>query len=122
LKRLPLCELKIDKLFVKQLFDDADDVAIAKMIIALGSSLGLAVIAEGVETEEHRDFLAKLGCYQYQGYYYGRPLPVAEFESTIGHGKEFISVRILTTAAWILKSIGIATDWRTFLDDSTKVC
>lgn len=68
LKRLPLCELKIDKLFVKQLFDDADDVAIAKMIIALGSSLGLAVIAEGVETEEHRDFLAKLGCYQYQGY------------------------------------------------------
>ena len=91
LKRLPLCELKIDKLFVKQLFDDADDVAIAKMIIALGSSLGLAVIAEGVETEEHRDFLAKLGCYQYQGYYYGRPLPVAEFESTIASWKEFIS-------------------------------
>jgi EAL domain-containing protein (putative c-di-GMP-specific phosphodiesterase class I) len=59
---------------------DPNDAAIAKTIVALGQSLGLSVIAEGVETEAHRDFLARNGCHAYQGYLFSRPLPLAEFE------------------------------------------
>jgi EAL domain-containing protein (putative c-di-GMP-specific phosphodiesterase class I) len=81
LKRLPLDELKIDQSFVRDLLTDPDDAAIARTILALGHSLGRGAIAEGVETQGQRDFLAGLGCYRYQGYFFSQPVPVACFEA-----------------------------------------
>ena len=81
LKRLPLDQLKIDQGFVRDILTDANDAAIAKMVIALAESMGLSVIAEGVEIEAQRDFLARIGCYSYQGYLIARPMPLDQFEA-----------------------------------------
>jgi diguanylate cyclase (GGDEF)-like protein len=81
LKRLPLDQLKIDQSFVRDVLTDPNDAAIARTIVALGQSLGLAVIAEGVETEGQRDFLKDSGCHAYQGYFFNRPQPLADFEA-----------------------------------------
>ena len=80
LGRLPLDELKIDRSFVENLLDDGRGGAIAQTIISLGSAMGLSVIAEGVETEEQRDFLAHLGCDSYQGFLFSAPLPAEQLE------------------------------------------
>ena len=80
LKRLPLSQLKIDRSFVRDILTDPSSAAIAQTIIALSRSLGLRVLAEGVETNDQRAALEALGCYYYQGYLYGPPMPVEEFE------------------------------------------
>lgn len=81
LKRLPISELKIDKSFVNDVLEDNNDAAIARMIIRLGQSMELRVIAEGVETAAQRDWLEAEGCLYYQGYYFCKPLAADELEN-----------------------------------------
>jgi diguanylate cyclase (GGDEF)-like protein/PAS domain S-box-containing protein len=83
LKRLPLDQLKIDQGFVRNILTDSNDAAIAKMVVALAGSLGLSVIAEGVELEAQKDFLAHLGCHACQGYLFSRPVPLAAFHAYV---------------------------------------
>ncbi len=77
LKRLPVDKLKLDQSFVRGLPSDPEDAAIARAVIALGHSLDLKILAEGIEQQEQADFLRELGCDYGQGYYFGRPQPVA---------------------------------------------
>ncbi|MCX7168707.1 MAG: EAL domain-containing protein, partial [Proteobacteria bacterium] len=80
LKRFPIDRLKIDQSFVRDIVVDTDSAAISQAIITLGHSLGLRVIAEGVETSEQLDFLCANSCDEMQGYYFSKPLPPAEFQ------------------------------------------
>ena len=86
LKRLPLDQLKIDQSFLHEALTNANDAAIVRAIVTLGQSLGMMVIAEGVETQAQRDFLVTQGCYSFQGYYFGRPAPVAALERFFQRG------------------------------------
>lgn len=80
LKKLPLYQLKIDKSFIDNIVVDSDDQSIVKTIIVMAHSLGLQVIAEGVETQAQQQLLFTQGCTQYQGYLYSKPVPIEQFE------------------------------------------
>ena len=86
LKMLPLDQIKIDQSFVRDITADPDDAAIVQAIIAMSAALGLNVIAEGVETVEQREFLELHGCYHYQGYLFGKPVTIEQFESSLTQG------------------------------------
>jgi len=83
LKKLPLDKIKIDCAFIKDIPEDEDDMAITKAIIALGKSLNLKLIAEGVETQEQKNFLMQNGCELVQGYLYSPPLPAEEIQKVL---------------------------------------
>jgi EAL domain-containing protein (putative c-di-GMP-specific phosphodiesterase class I) len=86
LKKLPLKQLKIDQSFVRDIATDSSDRKIVRTIITMASSLGIDVIAEGVETAEQRRFLLDSGCLQYQGYLFSKPNTIEEFEANLKKG------------------------------------
>ena len=83
LRRLPLTAMKIDRSLVRDLPDDREDVAIARAAVQTGHAMGLRVVAEGVETEAQRDFLAAIGCDEGQGYLFARPMPAAQLRARL---------------------------------------
>jgi diguanylate cyclase (GGDEF)-like protein/PAS domain S-box-containing protein len=83
LKRLPLDQLKIDQSFVRDLVHDNSDQAIVRTIIAMANSLNLDIIAEGVESMEQHQLLMKKGCFSFQGFLFGRPVPIGDFGSLL---------------------------------------
>ena len=84
LKRLPLDEIKIDRSFVERLVTDPNDLAIVRAIVGIARSLGLTVIAEGVETQAQHDSLLALGCARFQGYLIARPMDLAQLHEWLG--------------------------------------
>jgi diguanylate cyclase (GGDEF)-like protein len=85
LKRLPLDQLKIDQSFVRDIATDSDDKAIVLTIVTMAQSLGIHVIAEGVETNQQQQLLLDRGCFYYQGYLFGKPVPIEQFETLLRH-------------------------------------
>jgi EAL domain-containing protein (putative c-di-GMP-specific phosphodiesterase class I) len=90
LKRLPATELKIDRGFVRELTDGSEDAAIVSAIIALGKTLNLSVVAEGVETQEQQEFLTRIGCTSLQGFLLGRPGPAEALSTSSAQAVQWI--------------------------------
>lgn len=86
LKRLPLDQVKIDQSFVRELGEDTNDAAIVRAILAMSRSLGLDVIAEGVETAAQHRLLNECGCRRFQGYLFGRPMPIEDWHARVRRG------------------------------------
>ena len=86
LKRFPLNVLKIDRAFIKDLLTEPHDAAIASTIITLGKTMGLSVVAEGMECVEQANFLLSRGCRLMQGYLFARPVPAESFARFLGEG------------------------------------
>jgi len=87
LKKLPVTNLKIDREFIKDVVHNAEDASLVKTIIAIGQSLHLKIIAEGVEQEQQLNYLRKIGCDYIQGYYYSKPLPAEDFVTLLRNWK-----------------------------------
>ena len=83
MKRFAVDRLKIDRSFVRDIPQDANDVALAKSIVALGHSLNLSVVAEGVETQAQRELLTSIGCDEMQGFLYSAPKTASELSSLL---------------------------------------
>jgi len=83
LRRLPLDELKIDGSFIRDITIDQSAAVIVQTIIGMANNLGLMVIAEGVETADQVAFLGRNGCTEYQGWFFGRPVPLPDFERAL---------------------------------------
>jgi EAL domain-containing protein (putative c-di-GMP-specific phosphodiesterase class I) len=83
LKRLPIDQIKIDQSFVRDIATDPNDAVMVKAIIDLAGNFHLNVIAEGVETQAHLDFLKNNGCMAFQGYFFSKPLPIDQFEALL---------------------------------------
>jgi diguanylate cyclase (GGDEF)-like protein/PAS domain S-box-containing protein len=83
LKRLPIDQLKIDQSFVRDIVTDSSDKVIVRTIVVMAQSLDISVIAEGVETEEQYQLLLDRGCTEYQGYLFGKPMPIVQFEELL---------------------------------------
>jgi len=88
LKQLPFTQVKIDKSFVRDIVDDINDAAIVQAIVAISKTLGLSVIAEGVETRAQFDLLMQYRCHKFQGYYFAKPVPLDEFEHFVDNSNQ----------------------------------
>jgi len=92
LKRFPIDCLKIDRSFIRDINDNADDAAIASAVIAMAHSLGLQVVAEGVETAQQLHLLQGLGCDEFQGYYFSRAIPASDYALLVSQGKTLADI------------------------------
>ena len=87
LRRFPVDTIKLDQSFVRDITTDSEDTAIVSAMINVGKSLNRRVIAEGVETAQHRDLLEQWGCREMQGYYFARPLPPKQIAALLRSGE-----------------------------------
>jgi len=97
LKQLPLDQIKIDQSFVHDIATNGSDAAIVLTIVAMAHSLNMDVIAEGVETEEQRQLLINMGCSDFQGYLFGKPVPIGQFEALLKQSNIIEAVKVYMT-------------------------